>query len=318
MVEFINPNLKIIQKDNKNSAIIEIEPLNVGYGVTIGNAIRRVLLSSIPGTAVEKIKLEDDNGPILHEFSTMKGVKEDVCEIVLNTKEIVARLSNENSCDAIIDVVGPCEVTDSEIISDNLTILNPDHHIATVETGHRFHMELTFTKGNGYVSSNSNKEKYPNENIGVIFVDSIFTSVMHANFKTENKRVGKDVNYEKLIIDLTTNGVQTPSQAVAYAAGILNCHFNVFSQLEDSCFNNVVMSNSKEDEHLKKLAITVEDLDLSVRSYNCLKRANVHNVEDLMKKTKEEMMKIRNLGTKSLIEIEKKIEELGFSFKEEI
>lgn len=318
MLEFIKPNIKSIQSDDKNSSIIEVEPLTKGYGLTVGNAIRRVLLNSIPGTAVTKIKLEDNKGIILHEFSVIQGVKEDVCEIVLNVKQILVKLNSENESRAVIDVVGPCVVTDSNIKGEDVEIVNPNHYIATVESGCRFYMELTFGNGNGYVSAQSHKEKSSEDVVGVIYVDSIYTPVKHVNYKVINVRVGDNTEHEKLVIELTTNGVQTANQAVAYAAGILNCHFNVFNHLENSCFRDVVFADSKEDELNKKLSLTIEDMDLSVRSYNCLKRANIHTVEDITRKTKEDMIKIRNLGAKSLDEIEHKLQSIGLDFLKEM
>lgn len=316
MLEFRKPNIKsTITSENYSS--IEIEPLTRGYGLTIGNAIRRVLLSSIPGTAVTKIKLEDSKGLILHEFSTMQGVKEDVCEIVLNIKEIVAKLLVETPTTVVIDVIGPCVITDDYIINPDVKILNPSHYIATVEKGARFYMELTFEHGNGYVPHNKNKENYPNSPIGTIFVDSIFTPVKHVRYKVDNVRVGQNMDYEKLTIELETNGGQTPNEAIAYSAGILNCHFNVFNELAESCFTNIDMINSKEDEKIEKLSIQIEELGLTIRSYHCLKRANVHTVEDLIKKSKSDMIKVRNLGEKSLFEIEQKLLDLGLNFREE-
>ena len=316
MLEFRKPNVKsTITSENFSS--IEIEPLARGYGLTIGNAIRRVLLSSIPGTAVTKIKLEDNNGLILHEFSSMQGVKEDVCEIILNVKEIVAKLLVETPTTVVIDVVGPCVITDNFISNPDVKILNPSHYIATVDEGAHFYMELTFEHGNGYVPHNKNKENYPNSPIGTIFVDSIFTPVKHVNYKVDSVRVGQNMDYEKLTIDLKTNGGQMPNEAIAYSAGILNCHFNVFNELAEGCFGNINMVGSQEDEKAKKLSIQIEELDLTVRSYNCLKRANVHTVEDLIKKSKSDMRKVRNLGEKSLFEIEQKLVDLGFDFKEE-
>ena len=316
MLEFRKPNIKsTITTENFSS--IEIEPLARGYGLTIGNAIRRVLLSSIPGTAVTKIKLEDNNGLILHEFSSMQGVKEDVCEIILNVKEIVAKLLVEAATTVVIDVVGPCVITDDYIINPDVKIMNPSHYIATVEEGARFYMELTFEHGNGYVPHNKNKENYPNSPIGTIFVDSIFTPVKHVKYQVDNVRVGQNMDYEKLTIELETNGGQTPNEAIAYSAGILNCHFNVFDELDKGCFGNINMVGSKEDERVKKLSTQIEELDLTVRSYNCLKRANVHTVEDLIKKSKSDMRKIRNLGEKSLCEIEDKLAAMGFDLREE-
>lgn len=317
MLEFRKPTIKSTLSEDERFGTIELEPLSRGYGLTVGNAIRRVLLSSIPGTAISQIKLEDNNGLVLHEFSSMEGVKEDVCEIILNVKEIVAKLLVDAPTRGIIDVVGPCVVTDKLIQCGEIKLSNPDHYIATVDEGCRFYMEMVFEQGSGYVPSTQNRKKSLNSPIGTLFVDSIFTPVRHVNFKVDTVRVGQELDYEKLTIELETNGGQTANEAVAYSAGILNCHFNVFNELASCCFEDIKMSGSQEDEKLKKLSMAIEELDLSVRSYNCLKRGNIHTVEDLTKKTKEDMMKIRNLGTKSLDEIEIKITNLGFAFKSE-
>ena len=317
MLEFRKPTIKSTPSENERFGKIELEPLSRGYGLTVGNAIRRVLLSSIPGTAISQIKLEDNNGLILHEFTSMEGVKEDVCEIILNVKEIIAKLLVDTPTRAIIDVVGPCIVTDKNIQCGEIKLVNPEHYIATVDEGCRFYMEMVFEHGSGYVSSSQNRIQHPNSPIGTIFVDSIFTPVRHVNFKVDNMRVGQELDFEKLTIELETNGGQTANEAVAYSAGILNCHFNVFNELASCCFEDIKMSGSQEDEQLKKLSLAIEELDLSVRSYNCLKRGNIHVVEDLTKKTKEEMQKIRNLGAKSLEEIELKLTGLGFAFRTE-
>ena len=318
MLEFIKPNIRYKQSEDKNFSIVEIEPLTKGYGITIGNSIRRVLLNSIPGTAVNKIKLADNKGTVLHEFSVMQGVKEDVCEIVINVKQILAKLNAVDETSAVIDVMGPCVVTDKDVKGNGVEIVNPNHYIATVEDGCRFYMELTFINGFGYVDAKSHREKDLSENVGVIYVDSIFTPVKHVNYNVINVRVGQNTEYEKLVVELSTNGVQTANQALAYAAGILNCHFDMFKQLENSCFDNVTFINSKEEQLNKKLLQTIEEMNLSVRSYNCLKRANVHTVEDLTKKTREDMVKVRNLGAKSLEEIEGKLQALGLNFLQEI
>ncbi len=317
MLKFIKPKITIKEKENNNSAIMEIGPLGKGYGITLGNSFRRVLLSDIPGVAVTKIKLEDSLGVVLHEFSTMQGVKEDVCEIVLNVKEIKARLDSKNPCKAVIDVVGPYVVTDKDIQAEEITIINPNHHIATVEDGHKFRMELTLEQGNGYVRSETNKEMDTDKDINTIYVDSIYSPVKHVSYRVENVRVGNDTEYEKLIMEVFTNGVTSARQAISVAASVLNYHFSLFFEVDEFGFNNVIIEDSLEVRKQKLLDTPVEHLDLSVRSYNCLKRANIHTVEDLTKKTKEDMIKVRNLGKKSLDEIEFKLESMGLKFYEE-
>lgn len=316
MIEYMKPNLSSELSDNGRKGVITIEPLERGYGTTIGNSLRRVLLSSVPGTAVTSIKIDG----VLHEFSTIPGVKEDVTEIVLNVKGIVAKMSCDLPKIAVIDVVGPCNITDADIRADSeLELINPGHHIATISEGHRFYMELTFERGRGYVQQDKNKQSHPDAPIGTIFVDSIFTPVYAVSYTVENTRVGSSTDYDKLTLELTTNGVVDAAEATAYASQILNEHFNLFLALivdRDSIISPKLKA-SEEEERAVTLSITLEELQLSVRSFNCLKRAGINTIEDLTKRTISDMMKIRNLGQKSLNEITLMLHNMGFDFMEE-
>lgn len=313
MIEFNRPNVSSVLSDDGRNGIITIEPLERGYGTTMGNSIRRVLLSSVPGTAVTSIKIDG----VLHEFSTIDGVKEDVTEIVLNVKGIVAKLHTKTEKTAVIDMVGPCNVTDADIRADSdLTILNPDHHIATLSEGTRFYMELTFEHGRGYVSADKNKMSHDNAPLGTIFVDSIFTPVYAVNYTVENTRVGSSTDYDKLTLEVTTNGVQNANEAVVYAGDILNAHFCSLHELcEIDEKPGFVETEEKAME--KQLSISIDEMDFSVRSYNCLKRAGIDTIGDLTTQTPTNMRKIRNLGEKSYREIALKLEERGLSFAEE-
>ncbi|MBR6751034.1 MAG: DNA-directed RNA polymerase subunit alpha [Clostridia bacterium] len=318
MIEFIAPTVIPNMNENERNGRVELYPLARGYATTIGNALRRVLLNSIPGTAVTKIQIEGNDGPILHEFTTIPGVREDVVEIILNIKSIVAKMVTEEPANAYIDVVGPCVVTDGDIKSDYaLTMLNPDHCIATVSAGYKLHIDLTFEQGNGYVSSAQNKERYNNSPIGTLFVDSIYTPVQHVNYAVEGYRVGQDLNYEKLILEVSTNGAQTVNEAVAYAAGILNKHLAVLEDLSSKSFNGVNMKTNEDEKKASLSLMKIEELELTVRSYNCLSRAGIFYVEELTKMTASDLMHLRNLGKKSFDEITSKIKALGLSFKDE-
>lgn len=317
MIEFIKPKITSNVSEDGRKGTVEISPLSAGYGLTIGNAIRRVLLNSIPGVAVTKIKLEGSEGLILHEFSVMPGVKEDVCEVVLNVKDIIATMTSETPTEAVIDVVGPCEVTDAHIKGDGIKPLNPAHHIATVEDGYRFFMTMTFEQGFGYVSNENNRRIHPDCPIGTIFVDSKYTPIRHIGYTTESVRIDDVSDYEKLIFDVETSGVHTVNEMVAYAAGILAKHFASFADLSLDYFDLTKLSGESQDSGKEFLSKPIEDLQLSIRSYHCLKRANVNTVEDITQKTVEEMMGLRSLGQKSYNEIRDKIHELGFTFKDE-
>lgn len=317
MIEFIKPKITSTLTEDGKKGTVEISPLSAGYGLTIGNAIRRVLLNSIPGVACTKISLEGSDGLVLHEFSTMPGVKEDVCEIVLNVKEIIATMTNEFSTVASIDVVGPCEVTDSLIVGDGLTVLNPDHHIATVEEGYRFNLVMTFEQGLGYVSNEQNRRLHPDTPLGTIFVDSKYTPIRHVGYTTETVRIADVSDYEKLIFEIETTGVHTVDEVMAYAAGILAKHFGAFMDLAPEYFELTRLNGETVDADREFLSKPIEELNLSIRSYHSLKRANINTVEDITKRTAQEMMELRSFGAKSYTEISNKIHELGFKFKDE-
>lgn len=316
MLEFNRPNIEIEMNESGTVGTVTMAPLERGYGTTIGNSLRRVMLASLPGTAVVSIKI--NHGTVLHEFSTVPGVKEDVCEIVLNVKKIKAKLHTESMKTAYIDASGPCEITAGDIVCDtDLEIIDRDVHIATLSEGENFFIELVFNNGRGYVSNDINKQKYDTGEISRIYVDSIFTPTVSVNYNVTNTRVGSVTDFEKLSLDIKTNGVVTPKEAVIIASDILNSHYSMFSELSESENNKVSLVGTHEDEKVKTLSICIEELDLTVRSYNCLKRAGINTVKDLTGKTENEIMKIRNLGMKSFKEIKDILEGKGLGFKEE-
>ena len=313
MFAFEKPRIEIaeISQDGSYGRFV-VEPLERGYGTTLGNSLRRILLSSLPGAAVSNVKIDG----VLHEFSTIPGVKEDVTEIILNLKGLAIKNTSESDEPKIvyIDVEGECEVKGSDIRCDNdIEILNPEHHIATLSGGSnsKLYMEITINKGRGYVGSDKNKRE--DQPIGMLPVDSIFTPVRRVNFLVENTRVGQITDYDKLTLEVWTNGTITPDDAVSYGAKILNEHLNLFIDLSDNAKNTEILIEKEEGKKEKVLEMSIEELDLSVRSYNCLKRAGINTVEDLANKTEEEMMKVRNLGRKSLEEVLNKLAELGLS-----
>ena len=321
MIEIEKPNISTLPSDDANHVKFVVEPLERGYGVTLGNSLRRVLMSSLPGVAVTSIKIDG----VLHEISTISGVKEDVCEIVLNVKGILAKLYGESAPKTVvIDVTGPATVTAGDIRTDSdIEILNPEHHLATVSDGVRFYMELTFDSGRGYVDDKRNKELYSIQNggiaapIGTIFTDSNYTPVYNVNYVVENTRVGNITDYDKLTVDVLTNGVITAKEAVSLGAKILNEHLNLFVDLSDEARNAEIMVEREETIKEKVLEMTIEELDMSVRSFNCLKRAGIDTVEDLTNRTEEDMIKVRNLGKKSLEEVIQKLHSLGLDLKRE-
>ena len=312
MIEIERPNIVTAElSEDGRHGIFVVEPLERGYGITLGNSLRRVLLSSLPGVAASSVKIDG----VLHEISTVPGVTEDVPEIILNVKGIVAKLYCQQPKTCVIDVRGG-EVTAGDIqVDSDIEILNPDHHIATVETGAPFFMEITFEHGRGYVSSEKNKAAVENPVIGVIYTDSIFTPVLKANFTVSNTRVGNITDFDKLELDVTTNGTIDAKAAVSLAAKILNEHLNLFIELSDETKNREIMVEREEKIKEKVLEMTIEELDMSVRSFNCLKRACINTVEDLTNKTEEDMIKVRNLGKKSLEEVIQKLQSLGLSLK---
>ena len=319
MIEIEKPNIATINmsEDGRNGKFI-IEPLERGYGITLGNSLRRVLINSLPGVAVSNIKIDG----VLHEISTIPGVKEDVPEIVLNVKGIVARLFTDGSKTVIIDTTGDREITAGDIKGDaDIEILNPEQHICTVGENIRFYMELTFDHGRGYVSGEKNKQIYLEENqgaspaLGTIFTDSIYTPVYNVNYTVENTRVGSSTDYDKLTLEVLTNGVILAKEAISLGAKILNEHLNLFVDLSDEAKNAEIMVEREETIKEKVLEMTIEELDMSVRSFNCLKRAGIDTVEDLINRTEDDMMKVRNLGKKSLEEVMQKLQSLGLELR---
>ncbi|NLU53655.1 MAG: DNA-directed RNA polymerase subunit alpha [Clostridiaceae bacterium] len=307
MIEMEKPRIECVESSPDNTyGKFVVEPLERGYGITLGNSLRRILLSSLPGAAVTSIKIDG----VLHEFSTIPGVVEDVTEIILNIKELRLKLFSEQSKTLYIDYEGEGEIKASDIKADSdVEILNPDLHIATVSGNSRFFMELNVSHGRGYVPAEKNK--IPNQPIGVIPVDSIYTPVKKVNYTVENTRVGQVTDYDKLTIEVWTDGSIAPDEAISLGAKIMSDHLNLFINLTDRAKNTEVLVEKGEPQRDKILEMTIEELDLSVRSYNCLKRAGINTVEDLINKTEEEMMKVRNLGRKSLEEVVQKLEALG-------
>lgn len=310
MIEIEKPTIvKEIDEDGCYGKFV-IEPLERGYGTTLGNCMRRILLSSLPGAAVTSVKIDG----ILHEFSTIPGVKEDVTEIILNLKQLAVKLTGDDTKRVIINAVGPKEVTAADIIGDaEMEIYNPDLHIATLEDNATLVMEINLARGRGYVSAEMNKtEDTP---ISVIPVDSIYTPVRKANFTVQNTRVGQVTDYDKLILEIWTDGSTTPEEGVSVGAKIMQEHLNLFIELDDNADGLEIMIEKEEDQKEKALEMTIEELELSVRSFNCLKRASINTVEELTGRTEEDMMKVRNLGKKSLEEVKNKLEELGLDLK---
>ena len=307
MIEMEKPRIECVESaENNTYGKFVIEPLERGYGITLGNSLRRILLSSLPGAAVTSIKIDG----VLHEFTTVPGVVEDVTEIILNIKELRLKLFSEQPKTLYIDYEGEGEIKASDIKGDSdVEVSNPDLHIATVNGTSRFFMEINVNHGRGYVSAEKNK--LPNQPIGVIPVDSIYTPVKKVNYAVENTRVGQVTDYDKLGIEVWTDGSIAPDEAISLGAKILSDHLNLFINLTDRAKNTEVLVEKGEPARDKILEMTIEELDLSVRSYNCLKRAGINTVEDLINKTEDEMMKVRNLGRKSLEEVVQKLEALG-------
>ena len=310
MFEFERPNIEVaeISEDKKYGRFV-VEPLERGYGITLGNSLRRIMLSSLPGAAVSQVKIEG----VLHEFSSIEGVKEDVTEIIMNIKSLAIKNTSETNepKTAYIDVTGEGVVRASDIqVDSDVEILNPDLVIATLcGKDTKFYMELTITKGRGYVSADKNKgADLP---VGVIAVDSIYTPVERVNMTVANTRVGQITDYDKLTLDVYTNGTLVPDEAVSLAAKVLSEHLSLFVDLSESAMKAEVMVDKEENEKEKVLVMSIDELELSVRSYNCLKRAGINTVEELTNKSQEDMMKVRNLGRKSLEEVLAKLKELG-------
>lgn len=309
MIEIEKPKIECVETSENNTfGKFIIEPLERGYGITLGNSLRRILLSSLPGVAVNSIKIDG----VLHEFSTIPGVIEDVTEIILNIKNLSIKLYGDGPKVVYIDAEGEGPVTAADIKTDaDVEILNPDLHIATLNGDSRFYMELTLNRGRGYVPAEKNKQA--GQPIGIIPVDSIYTPVRKVNYTVENTRVGQITDYDKLTIEVVTNGSIKPDEAISLGAKILSEHLNLFIDLSDQAKHTEIMVEKEETKKEKVLEMTIEELDLSVRSYNCLKRAGINTVEDLTNRTEEDMMKVRNLGRKSLEEVLQKLSALGLS-----
>ena len=287
-----------------------VEPLERGFGTTLGNSLRRVLLSSLPGVAVTSMKIDG----VVHEFSTIEGVKEDVTEIVLNIKGITAKLYTDSPKTVRIEATGEGEVTAGSIQQDaEIEVLNPDWHIATLAEGAKLVMELTFDKGRGYVPAERNKLALDENDVTTLPVDSIYTPVLKVNYACENTRVGQITDYDKLTIEIWTDGTINAQEAVSLAARVLTEHLNLFVNLSEEVASTDIMVEKEDNNRDSALAMTIEELDLSVRSFNCLKRAGINTVEDLVNKSEDEMMKVRNLGRKSLEEVMAKLDSLGFT-----
>ena len=314
MIEIEKPQIECIETPGDASyGKYVIEPLERGYGTTLGNALRRIMLSSLPGTAATSIKIAG----VQHEFSTIPGVKEDVTEIVLNVKSLLTKLHCEGTKTVYIEAAGPCEVTAGDIKSDGeVEVLNPELHLATLDVGATLSMEITLSHGRGYVSADRNKAQRPGA-IGVIPIDSIYTPVYKVNYTVENTRVGSMSDFDKLTLEVWTDSTISARDAVSLGAKILCDHFALFTDLSDTLDGRPIVVEKSADPQSTVLDMTIEELDLSVRSFNCLKRANINTVADLISKTEDEMMKVRNLGRKSLEEVIGKLEAMGLSLADE-
>lgn len=313
MIEFEKPKIHKIEETKDYGRFI-VEPLERGYGTTLGNSLRRILLSSLPGAAITDVQIDG----VLHEFSTVDGVLEDVTKIILNLKKVALKINGEDKQDLEIDVTGPLEVTAGDIQgSSDVEILNPDQYICMVADGATFHARLSANTGRGYVSADENKAKADDMPIGVLPIDSLYTPIERVNYQVEKTRVGQKDDYDKLTLDVWTNGSLTPSEAISLSAKILTEHLTLFVDLTDEAKNAEIMVEKEETAKEKMLEMTIEELDLSVRSYNCLKRAGINTVQELTDKSEADMMKVRNLGRKSLDEVEGKLAELGLSLRQD-
>ena len=313
MIEFEKPNIECLEVDNANNyAKFVCEPLERGYGVTIGNSLRRILLSSLTGCAITSVKIEG----VLHEFSSIANVVEDVPEIIVNLKSVRLKFDENKEKVLRINFKGEGEVTAGDIVTDGtVEILNPDLHIATVSEGGQLVMEMTAEMGRGYTPSEKNKK--PNQDISVLPIDSIYTPVTKVNYQVKNTRVGQMVDYDKLIIEVWTDGSLKAYEALSLAAKVMTSHLNLFIDLSEATKNTQVMIEKEESQKVKVLETSIEELELSVRSFNCLKRAGIATVEDLISKSQADMMKVRNLGKKSLDEVTAKLHSLGLDFAQE-
>ena len=313
MIEFEKPIIEIVEKsEDETYGKFVVEPLERGYGTTLGNSLRRIMLSSLPGVAVTSVKIDG----VLHEFSTIPGVREDVVEILLNMKGLAAEIFSDEPKTVRIEAEGEGEITAGDIITDaDVEILNPDMHIATLAKGATLNMEMRLEKGRGYVASD--KKKYPGMPIGTLPVDSIFSPIRNVNFLVENTRVGQITDFDKLTLEVWTDGTTTPEEALSLSAKVLNEQLNLFIDLTDHANSVEIMVEKEENEKERIREMSIEELELSVRSSNCLRRANIDTVEKLTQKTEEDMIKVRNLGRKSLNEIKHKLAEIGLSLSQE-
>ncbi|MCF6411827.1 DNA-directed RNA polymerase subunit alpha [Pseudalkalibacillus salsuginis] len=313
MIEIEKPRIETVElSDDATYGKFVVEPLERGYGITLGNSLRRILLSSLPGAAATSVQI---NG-VLHEFSTIDGVVEDVTTIILSLKKLALKIYSEEEKTLEIDVQGEGVVTAADITHDSdVEVLNPDLHIATLSKDAHLQMKITAVRGRGYVPAEGNKSE--EQAIGVIPIDSIFTPVTRVNYQVENTRIGQVTNYDKLTLDVWTDGSIRPEEAVSLGAKIVTEHLNIFVGLTDQAQKAEIMVEKEEDQKEKVLEMTIEELDLSVRSYNCLKRAGINTVQELTQKSEEDMMKVRNLGKKSLEEVQEKLEELGLGLRNE-
>lgn len=316
MIEIDKPKIEIVDLSTQGSRSVGkfvVEPLERGFGTTLGNSMRRVLLSSLPGYAITSVKIDG----VLHEFSTIPHVKEDVTEIVLNLKSVILKIHGESAKTLYIEASGEGEITAGDIVHDSdVEILNPELHIAYLDEGASVNMELTADAGRGYVPSDRNKQLLEPP-IGTIAIDSIYTPVLKVNYNVENTRVGQQTDLDKLILDVETDGTIPADEAASLAAKILNEHLKLFVDLSEEVGSKEIMVEKDDDGNQKVLEMTIEELDLSVRSFNCLKRAGINTVEDLINKTEEDMMRVRNLGRKSLDEVVAKLASLGFHLSHE-
>ena len=311
MIEFEKPNITKVDESTNYGKFV-VEPLERGYGTTLGNSLRRILLSSLPGAAVSSIQIDG----VLHEFSTIDGVLEDVTQIILNIKKLALKMNTDEDKNIEIDVNGPAKVTAADIVADpDVEVLNPEQYICIVADGGHFHVRMTVKKGRGYVAADQNKsDDMP---IGVLPIDSIFTPISRVNYQVESTRVGRRNDFDKLTLDVWTNGSISPREAISLAAKILTEHLDIFVNLTDEAKNAEIMVEKEETHKEKMLEMTIEELDLSVRSYNCLKRAGINTVQELTNKTEADMMKVRNLGRKSLEEVKNKLADLGLGLRKE-
>lgn len=311
MIEFEKPKITKIEETKEYGKFI-VEPLERGYGTTLGNSLRRILLSSLPGAAITNLQIDG----VLHEFATVPGVREDVTQIILNIKGLALKLFVPEEKTLEIDITGPAVVTAGDIITDSdVEILNKDLYICEVEEGHTFHATLTVNKGRGYVQADENKsDDMP---IGVLPIDSIYTPIRRVNYQVENTRIGDRNDYDKLTLEVWTDGSIMPQESISLAAKIMTEHLSIFVNLTDEAMNAEIMVEKEETQKEKMLEMAIEELDLSVRSYNCLKRAGINTVQELTDKSEPEMIKVRNLGRKSLEEVKAKLADLGLGLREE-